>query len=314
LVAVFAWFFSYFFGQVHYILMFFVITGAIWLGGAGPCIVGGLYWKRGTSVGAFAALASGTILAVSGFICQKTWVEHLYPWLVETQMIDTVRAYVEGAADPFRPYINWRVTGEGFPINSQEIYFIAMVISITLYVTLSLLTCRKPFNMDRMLHRGKYQIEGKKIRKPKWSLRRLIGIDEQYTRGDKILAWSVFIWSFGWGFGCCFIGIILWNKFYAWPKEWWAIKFFITNIVVSSIVGIVSTVWFTIGGTWDLRRLFKRLAEKEEDILDDGRVVDNVSAADVAMVEEVDHITIKEAHDAEKALEEELKEEAEEDS
>jgi len=47
-------------------------------------------------------------------------------------------------------------------------------------------------------------------------------------------------------------------------------------------VGIVSTVWFTIGGTIDLKRLFKRLREKETNILDDGRVIGHISSGDTA--------------------------------
>jgi len=152
-VAVFAFFFSYFFGQVDYILMFFAITGAIWLGGAGSCIIGGLYWKRGTTAGAWAALISGSSLAVGGILSQKYWVGSIYPWLVKHNLIDSVRRVIEGIADPFRPIIDWHVTGDRFPINSQEIFFIAMVVAITLYVVISLLTCRTPFNMERMLHR-----------------------------------------------------------------------------------------------------------------------------------------------------------------
>ena len=108
--------------------------------------------------------------------------------------------------------------------------------------------------------------------------------------------------------------IVIWNVcFERWPNEWWATWFFITNIVIACIIGVVSTVWFTIGGTWDLRRLFKRLKEKEVNILDDGRVVGHVSAADVALVEKVEHVVIEEAHEQEQVLEEELKEEKREE-
>jgi hypothetical protein len=59
--------------------------------------------------------------------------------------------------------------------------------------------------MDRLFHRGKYRREGQEVIAEKSSWKTLykffVGIDSQYTKGDKILAWSVFIWSFGWGFG-----------------------------------------------------------------------------------------------------------------
>jgi solute:Na+ symporter, SSS family len=295
-VAAFAFCFSYFFGQVDYIMMFFIITGAIWLGGAGPCIIGGLYWKRGTTLGAFAALSSGSILAVGGFIAQKNWVNYIYPKLVEINMVDSVRTIIEGISTPFNPYIVWTVNPDKFPINSQEIYFIALLTSLFLYITLSLLSRKKPFNMDRMLHRGEYHREGKKSEKAAWSLKsflpRLIGIDSQYTKWDKALAWSVFIYAIGYQFGA-FLIIVIWNLFYPWPTHWWANWFMFNNLILVGIIGIISTVWFTIGGTWDLMRLFKRLEAKETNLNDDGRVIEHVSAEDIEMVEKIDHIHIK---------------------
>ena len=315
-VALFAFFFSFLFGQIDYILMFFNITGAIWLGGAGPCILFGLYWRRGTAAGAFGALISGAIMAVSGILAQKYWAAFIYPWLLNHGMLESVRTFFQTVSAPFNPYIVWTVTPDKFPINSMEIYFITMVITLVLYFGLSLLTGREPFNMDRMFHRGKYRREGQEVVAEKFSWKTLykffIGIDSQYTKGDKILAWSVFIWSFGWGFGS-FITLIIWNKISPWPNIWWANWFFFGNYILAGIIGIVSTIWFTIGGTVDLNRLFKRLREKELNVLDDGRVIGHVSADDVALVEREDNIVIEEAHIEEAMLEQELKQEHDEE-
>ncbi len=292
-VAAFAFFFSLFFAQVDFILMFFAITGAIWLGGAGPCIVGGLYWRRGTSQGAFAALTSGSILAVGGIIAQKTWVEHIYPWLEKSGVLPGISTVVEGLSRPLEPYVEWRVTPDKFPINSQEIYFIAMLVGVILYVGISLLTSKEQFNMERMLHRGKYRRDGEaeiveKTGRLHALYRMFLGVTAEYTRGDRILAWSVFLYSMLWGFGS-FVVLTVWNAITPWPDSWWAEWFKIYNLVVPGIIAVISTVWFTIGGTWDLRRLFQRLAEKEDDELDDGRVIGHVSADEVAHVDDVEH-------------------------
>jgi len=51
-VAVFIFLFSLLFNQQQDILMYFALTGTIFLGWAGAAIVGGLYWKYGTTAGA----------------------------------------------------------------------------------------------------------------------------------------------------------------------------------------------------------------------------------------------------------------------
>lgn len=299
-VAIFSFFFSYLFGQVDYVLMFFAITGAIWLGGSGPCITGGLYWKRGTTGAAWAALISGSVLAVAGILLQKYWVGGIYPWLFTNNYVDSVAYWLQWASSPFEPLVTWRMSSEKFPINSQEVYAIGMLVSLGLYIVISLISSRggRVFNMDRMLHRGIYRREGaqQEVAQPAaqgWTFRgvlaQLIGIDEQYSRGDRILAWSVFIWSFGWGFCFCFVGVILWNLIDPWGNAGWSFWFFFNNFLLAGLIGVVSTVWFTIGGTMDLRRLFKDLAAKETNVLDDGRVIGHVSADDVALVERVEH-------------------------
>ena len=51
LIAIFAWVFSFYFNQSDFIQLFCILTGTIYLGGAGSCIIGGLYGKKGTTAG-----------------------------------------------------------------------------------------------------------------------------------------------------------------------------------------------------------------------------------------------------------------------
>ncbi len=76
-----------------------------------------------------------------------------------------------------------------------------------------------------------------------------------------------------------------------WTIEWWGYFFFIKNIVVSVIIAVISTIWFSIGGTIDLMKMFRTLEAKKENVLDDGRVVGNVSTADVAVFEQIEKET-----------------------
>ena len=288
-VAVFAFLFSYYFAQIDFILMFFSITGAIWAG-AGVVITLGLYWKRGTTAGAFTALIVGAVIAVSGIVAQKLWASHLYPAIAQAGMVESVGAMLHNLSSPFHPYVVWEMDPLKFPITSIELAFIANMITVLLYVGISLLTCKTPFNMDRLLHRGIYRAKGEAAVAPPrlgfraFFQRRILGIDHQYTRGDRILAWSVFLWSFGFGFVVCFIVPIVWNAVSPLDIRWWSAYFFLKNLVVAAIVGVISTVWFGICGMRDLFRLFRELDKKESDDLDDGRVIGHVSAEDLAEV------------------------------
>ena len=67
-VAICAWIFSMVFPLREFILVYFQATGAIFTGGAGAVLIGGLYWKRGTAIGAWASMIVGTTLAVAGVL------------------------------------------------------------------------------------------------------------------------------------------------------------------------------------------------------------------------------------------------------
>lgn len=297
-VCVFAFIFSYYFAQIDFILMFFAITGAIWAG-AGAVITFGLYWKRGTTAAAFASLLAGAFIAIIGILMQQTWASHIYPLLEQRGWVKPVGDFLWNVSKPFHPYVEWKMNETKFPINSVEIGFICNGVCIILYVIVSLLTCRKPFNMDRMLHRGIYSDDADEKNaaasdaKPAFSLakflnKNFLGIDHQYTTGDKILAWSVFIWSFVYSFLGCFLLVVIWNLISPWSVKWWSEFFFIKSFLVSGIVGVVSTIWFGICGTRDLFQLFKDLDAKETNVLDDGRVEGNVSIADMAAVKQAE--------------------------
>lgn len=292
-VCIFAFLFSLLFAQIDYILMFFAITGAIW-SGAGVVITMGLYWKRGTTAGAFTALLLAAFWALAGITAQQTWAQHIYPWLEANGLVEVVGDAFWNISKPFHPWVEWKMNPNKFPVNSVEIGFIGQVLALGSYMLVSLLTCRKPFNMDKMLHRGIYaDSDAKPIEKKPFKLgtfinKNILGIDANYTRGDKILAWSVFFYSFIYTFVILFAMVVIWNWVSPWDAAAWGKYFYIKQFVIVGVIGVVSTVWFGIGGTRDLLRLFRDLETKEDNALDDGRVVNNMSVADMQRMQEID--------------------------
>ncbi len=114
-VAVFIFVFSLLFRQSQYIFLFFAITGAIFAGGSGAVLIGGLYWKRGTTPAAWTAMITGSTIAVTGIVIH--------------QLVDD------------------------FPINGQLFWGIAMGASTLVYISVSLLGPGGQFDLDRLLAR-----------------------------------------------------------------------------------------------------------------------------------------------------------------
>lgn len=285
-VCIFFLVFAQMFTQMDYITMYCNIMCSLWLGAAGPIMLGGLYTRFGTTTGAFSALVIGSGSAVSGLVLQRTWSGSVYPWLHQTGFEKYVASMFEAVNSVCSPYIVWEMDPVKFPINSFEIYFISMILGIVAYVLGSLITYRQPFNLDRMLHRGAYNTGESVDEKTPWSWRtimsKLVGIDAEYTKGDRIIAWSVFWFSIVFQFVISFVVVVVWDSISPWSAEWWSWYFFITTIVVGVVVGVVSTVWFMVGGIIDIRRLFRDLAARVNDPLDDGWVEGHMSLADKA--------------------------------
>lgn len=244
-VAVFIFIFSLVFRQTEYIAMFFAITGAIFLGGAGAVIVGGLYWKKGTTAAAWTALLAGAVLAVAGMTVDQLW-----------------------------PMFN---DGAKFPINGQWKMFIISACCIVLYIIISLLDKKSDFNLDRMLHRGKYAIadddnNAEKTSEKKRSWLTCLGIGKEFTFIDKVIYIGTIAWTFMWT--AIFIVGTIYNlvfdvKTESWEKYW---RFYVVFMLISSIITVI---WFAIGGLRDLSSMFGFLGTAKRNALDDGTVVDH---------------------------------------
>jgi len=239
-VAVFAFLFGCFFKQTEYIAMWWAVTEALYVGGAGVAIIGGLYWKKGTTAGAWAGLLTGSGLVTGGIIARQIW-------------------------------------GDKFPLNGVQISFFGSISACLVYGIISLLTCRENFNMDRMLHRGVYAVEAEKKfetkSKTKVTWGRLIGLDEHFTFGDKLLAGGLFGWSMLW-FGVFVVGTT-WNLIAPWPIAVWSQFWFVVGIGIPVFFAFVTAIWFTWGGIRDMRLFFRRLRAERVDALDNGMVVNH---------------------------------------
>lgn len=250
-VALFAFMFGCLFHQTDYIMMWWSVTGALYVGGAGAAIIGGLYWSRGTAAGAWSAMVTGSVLSAGGIILQAIY-------------------------------------GSAFPFNGREIAFYASLVAIVCYVVVSLLTCREPFNMDRMLHRGDYAATKDQLDEqttlPIHHLRwweRVMGLDENFDRGDRWIAIGLFSWNIFW-FLVFAVGTV-WNLITPWPDSVWAEFWHIAAIGLPVVVCAVTAVWFTWGGVRDIRTLFRRLREHQANDLDDGTVVGHQNLDEAAL-------------------------------
>ena len=86
-VAVFIFLFSLLFQQNQKIALFFAITAAIFAGGSGAVIIGGLYWKRGTTSAAWTAMLVGAFISVGGVLVKQISSE----WLADVSSLTQLK-------------------------------------------------------------------------------------------------------------------------------------------------------------------------------------------------------------------------------
>lgn len=268
-VALFAFLFSTFYKPADAIRLFFDITGAIFLGGAGAAIIGGLYWKRGTTAGATGAIIVGASISIIGII-------------IKEQIVLSAGTASEGF---WKALLTLPFTKE--PLNGQQVNFLATLVAITTYIVLSWITCRQPYNMDRLLHRGQYAVKDDTVADVEPAVERsltarALGWDRHFTRGDKWISGTLFGWT---ALSLVlFVGITSWNIWVKrWPLSYWSTYWWVYIIVLPLIIGVLTTVWFTWGVLRDMRRLFRTLKEAKRDERDDGTVKGDHMLADEPM-------------------------------
>jgi SSS family solute:Na+ symporter len=264
-VAVFIFFFSLLFQQSEYIFLFFAITGAIFAGGSGAVIIGGLYWKRGTAPAAWTALITGSTIAVGGILIHRL-PETMFHWAPANLSQMAQRGWVA---------LNWL-----YNINGQQYWAVAMFASSVLYVLVSLLGKRRSYDLDKLLHRGRYDVahETRVVNAAPSRGLRMLGMGKEFTRGDRVIYIASYAHTGIWT--VVFIIGTIYNLHHdvadaAWA-QFWRVYFFI-QVAISIFV----IVWFSVGGFKDISAMLGRLRVMKRDTLDDGVAehVEDVAAA-----------------------------------
>lgn len=224
--------------QQENILMYFAAVNSIWLGPAGALMLGGLYWSRGTTRAAAAALTLGVAFASAVILMQQAW-----------------------------PHFHNK---EAFPINGQWCFFANICLCVVTYILVSLFDRQPPHDMEKLLNRGQYAksdaLDCEPVANAAWH-ERLFGITPMFNKHDRITAYAVvglflsFFVIFVVGMA---VGYTMQPSLAAWAGFWKA--FLLLNYGVL----IVSTVWLGIGGLRDLRTLIREMRAEKVDEQDDG--------------------------------------------
>ena len=275
-VCLFIFLFSLFFSQQQDILMFFALTGTIYLGWAGSAIIGGLYWKRATANGAWAAAIIGVTLAYTGWYLTYNWEssQQLMSWVFAENWNQVTQSYPG-------------LLGDKCPVNAQWLYFLTVLTTVLVFILVSLMD-NQVFNMDQLLHRGEYAFEqnieaetsqerSTESQSPEQS-KSIFSIGKEFTFGDKVLFFGSYAYIF------VFFAVFLFGTFYmltndisdqAWGEFWW--YFCVVILLMTAAV----TAVVTIGGLKNLRELYEMLKNIRRDEDDDGTVVGNQSLSDL---------------------------------
>ena len=250
-VAIFIFVFSLVFDQNQEIALYFAVTFAIFAGGVGAVIIGGLYWDKGTTEGAWAAMIIGATIAVTGTIVPQ----FSDTWLNDAENLTGFKNFILKLRE----------------INGIKYYALSMGFSSLSYIVVSLLTFKERMNMDKLLNRGIYSIkeEIKVIDENVKPIFKIIGIGKEFTIEDKITYLVSYIWNIF--FTLVFIFGTIYNLSNSVSDESWMV-YWKYQIYINVVFSFIIIIWFTIGGFVDIKKMFRSLSSSERDHGDTGWV------------------------------------------
>ena len=250
-VAVFIFLFSLLFSQSQKIALYFAVTAAIFAGGCGAVIIGGLYWNKGTTAAAWTAMIIGAVIGVSGTLIKQ--ISDI--WLLDVSsysQLKTILIFLKN-------------------INGQEYWGLGMASSSISYIVVSLLFPEKPVNMDKLLNRGKYSIDGEvnvvdEQVKIGW---KIFGMGKEFTKNDKLIYILNYAWTGFWTL--VFIIGTVYNLSNPVSDDAW-MKFWEYYIYIHLILSGIVLIWFTLGGFHDFKSMISALKSDVRDHGDTGWV------------------------------------------
>jgi hypothetical protein len=143
-------------------------------------------------------------------------------------------------------------------ITGQILTFVAIVLAASSYVLVSLFGPRREHDLDKLLHRGAYEVEDdavlEKTRHAPWLEK--LGFDPEFTGRDKWITLVTIAWPLVWTL--IFVVGTLYNFSVDVPAETW-LAWWHGWIWFTFGTGCVIMMWFSIGGFRDLRALFRHL-------------------------------------------------------
>ena len=156
-------------------------------------------------------------------------------------------------------------------INGQEYWGLGMASSSISYIAVSLLFPKKPVNMDKLLNRGKYSIDGEvnivdEEVKIGW---KIFGMGKEFTKNDKLIYILNYAWTGLWTL--VFIIGTVYNLSNPVSDDAW-MKFWEYYIYIHLVLSGIVLVWFTLGGFIDLKSMITSLQSEVRDHGDDGWV------------------------------------------